>query len=601
MRCDEIQMALSEQLDGERVDADVLDGHVAGCAHCQNFLASSVQVRRHFRLSPLDEDIPEITGAVVGQLPAGRPGRGGRRPRWRASAPVAASLVVGMLVGGLVTASGREPSVAEELGDRVLAAQFSVDEFEASITIEEYGWHPDVPVRRYDGVLGYAAPEELVIELRDRTSYPDETWAPNDARRVVTRDAEWSTALPGCPRSQLPGCLGDGPRTTGVTDRVPLSGLGAQALDVVVPVQSLALGGGTDLGTRAMPDGQQVGVTADVAQLAPLLESLLGAGNWRELYASDQVELWVDATTFTPREVIVRAAGGGLRERWAQERGLGDRPDEVLLEVQFVPRETGLEDQLPSPPDGLRSAAFVDSDIDLPIPTNLPVGMRRHRSGIQVTTEHDVATVTWNDARAWLRLRGVDQWSGGRLFGDLGPLVRRVTLSDGRTLYVSGDGATVAIHTDGLDLLLEGSVRRDMLVEIAASIPVTGLRVPADWAEAADSSLTEAAKELPGVLVPSRLDGFGPPAVQVSDGQVVIGYAGSGGRELVLTQQAGNAVSPPVVLDVIGIEVRTRPGRYLPASGELEWVEEGMVVSLRSDDLGLIDLLRVAGDLQALP
>lgn len=602
MRCEVIQQDLSARLDGERADSTMLDRHLAECPDCRAFLDGAQRVRRELRIAPLGEDVPEITPAVVERL-----GEQNRRPaapraEWWGAMSVAASLVVGLVLGGLLaTTANRDPSVAEELGDRVLAAQHTVVAFYADLTVEERGWHPAVPVRRYEGTLRYGAPEQLRIDLRDRTTYPDASWVANDLSRVVTRTAEWSTATPPCPRSQLPGCLLDTPRTTGVSDRVPLSGLGAQALDAVVPVHSLHLGGGTDLGTRTTGDGRQVGVIADVAQLRPLLDALVGVGSWRELHPTDPVELWVDAVSFTPRELTVRAGAGTLRQRWALERGLSDPAGEAVLNVRFDPRESPEEVAEPEPPGPLPTAGFVDGEVDLPLPGTLPQGMDRYRSGVQLTGTHDVETVTWTDGRAWLRLRGVEAWSGKRLFGDLGPLVRRVTLPDGRIVYLSGDGQTAAIHTDGIDLVLEGSVGRDVLLDVAASIPVEGRRVPTDWVEAADGSLTDAAAALPGLLVPSGLDGFGPPSVRIGEAQVVIGYAGSGGRELVVTQRAGGALSPPVVSDVIGVAVRGRPGRFLPEAAELEWVEDGVVVSLHSEDLGLTGLLRVAADLRPVP
>lgn len=601
MRCDQAQLDLSGRLDGERTDDVRVDGHLDGCADCRTFLEVSRRARRELRLAPLDDQVPDIVLGVRARLRESPPPATSSRPRWRGTAQVAATLVVGMLVGGLLTsASTRQPGVAEELGALALAAQRGVVAFEAELEIEEHGWHPAVPVRRYDGVLRYAAPEQLTLELHDRTRYPGPEWVPNHLTRVVTADAEWSTAVTSCPRAQLPACLPATPTTGGVVDRVPLSGLGARLLDAVVPVESLHLGGGTRLGTRTSPDGRLIGVQADAAQLAPLLDAVVGVGTWRELHPTDPVELWVDDDDLTPRELTVRAAGGDLRGRWASERGLSDDPGDILLTIRLTPRAAAGDLPEHRAPEGLPSARFVETEVDLPLPASLPDGMVVHRRGVQVTSEHDVATIAWTDGRAWLRLRAVEDWAADRLFGDLGSLVRRVTVPDGRVVYASGDGQAMAIHTRGLDLVLEGSVGRDALLETAASIPVDGRRVPADWVEAADATLAEASAGLPGLLVPSELAGFGPPAIRVGDGQVTIGYAGSGGRELVLTQRTGRAVSPPVVQDVVGVEVRGRPGRFLATGFELEWVEGGIVVSLRSQDLGLGELLRIAEDLQVL-
>lgn len=601
MRCDHAQSTLSGRLDGERTDYDPVDQHLESCGDCQAFVAVSLHARRELRFVPIDDQTPDVLPGVLARLPESPTSTGSNRIRWLGAVPVAATLVVGMVVGGLLAStSTRQPSVAEELGELALAAQRRIVTFEAELAIEEHGWHPTVPVRRYEGVLRYSAPERLDLRIDDRTTYPGPAWPRNDVSRVVDRDAEWSTAVTGCPRGQMPGCLPAASTTGGVVDRVPMSGLGAGLLDAVVPVDSFHLGGGTDLGTRTTPQGRLRGVEADAAQLAPLLDALVGVGTWREIHPTDPVELWVDHRSLTPRELTVRAADGELRGRWASERGLTDTPGDVLLRISFAPREPADEITTPDPPVGLPSARFVETEVDLPLPAALPDGMALHRRGVQVTADSDVATITWTDGRAWLRLRAVEGWAGGRLFGDLGSIARRVTLPDGRIVYASGDGRTMAIHTPGLDLLLEGSVSRDTLLDTAASIPVDGRRVPPDWVEASDTTLAEASAALPGLLIASDLDGFGPPAARVGDGQVVIGYAGSGGRELMLTQRAGRAVAPPVVQDVIGVEVRGGPGRFLPDGAELEWVESGIVVSLRSQDLGLSELLRIADDLQVL-
>lgn len=592
MRCDDIQATLSARMDGEAVNDTILDRHVARCAECRSFLAGATAVRRELRLSPVVDEIPDVRRAVVDRLAATEPRRPVRR-RWSQLVPVAATLVVGMVIGAsLFATASRQPVVAEEFSTRVLAAQHVVATFTASVTIEERGWHPAVPVRRFQGTIDYRAPEELTIALADRTRYPDAGWPTNDVQRVVTAASEWSRALPRCPSSQLPGCLPAEPRTTGVADRVPFSGLGRSALEAIVPVNSFRLGGGEDLGSRNTSAGEQLGMSVDVGQVEPLLSAFLGAGNWRELHPADPVELWVDAAGLTPRELVVRAGAGSIREQWAAQRGLDDLPGAPLVRIVITPQQ---RDPAPPPPtpSGLRSAGFATTPVALPEP-DLPDGMSPYRAGTQTTTEHDIATATWSDGRAWVRLRAVRDWRAARLFGDVGSLVRRVTVSDGRTLYIGREGHTIAIHTDDLELVLDGTLSEDDLLTIAASVPVEGRPIPRDWSEVADATLAEAAAALPGLLLPQDLDGFGHPAVQISDDVVTIGYAGSGGRELLVTERRGTSIAPPIVANVVGVEVRGRAGRYLPDSGVLEWAEDGIVVSLRSRDLGVDALIRIA-------
>lgn len=607
MRCDTYQQELSARLDGELPqDAEVLDAHVATCADCQAFLAGADQVRRHLRFQPLDADLPDIAAAVRVRIaatgPVPDPPAVTDRPRTRATArgwlSVAASLVVGVVVGAsLVTSASRQPVEATVLSQRVLAAQRVVTELAAEVTIEEHGWDLAVPLRRYEGRLDYRAPEGLVIELEDRTTYPSGDWTPNDVVRVVTPDAEWTRAVPSCPAPLRPGCLPDDARVSGWTDRTPFSTPGATALDVVVPVASFRLGGGGDLGIRTVDGEEQLGAAVTVGQLAPLLGALLEAGTWRALHPADPVDLWVDAESLTPRELVVRAGDGADRERWAVERGLTDAPGAVLFRVVLAPTDPAGAMTIPAPPTGLRPQGFVDGPVDLPTPT-LPDGMAAYRSGTIRTSEYDIEVATWSDGRAWLRLRGVSEWQSERLFGGLGALVRRETLPDGRVVYVAGSGTAVAVHTDDGEFVVDGSVTSQELLDVAASLPVDGRLIPRTWAEVADATVEEAVAVLPGLLVPADLAGFGPPAIQVRDTRVAIGLAGSGGRELLLTQHAGDRLAPPITAEVVEVVVRGRPGRYLAESSELEWVEDGVIVSLRGDELGRAELLAIAASLQ---
>jgi CheY-like chemotaxis protein len=74
----------------------------------------------------------------------------------------------------------------------------------------------------------------------------------------------------------------------------------------------------------------------------------------------------------------------------------------------------------------------------------------------------------------------------------------------------------------------------------------------------------------------------------------------AGARGFVLTQAPDAAFAPPLEPDVRGVEVRGTAGRYTPGHGELEWVEDGRVVSLRSATLSLDELVAVAERLVVL-
>lgn len=76
MGCEGYREALSAQLDGEpppdRVAADGLDGHLAGCPDCRGWLADAAAVTRLVRTGPAVAG-PDVTGVVLPAAPgAGR-------------------------------------------------------------------------------------------------------------------------------------------------------------------------------------------------------------------------------------------------------------------------------------------------------------------------------------------------------------------------------------------------------------------------------------------------------------------------------------------------------------------------------------------------
>ena len=208
-----------------------------------------------------------------------------------------------------------------------------------------------------------------------------------------------------------------------------------------------------------------------------------------------------------------------------------------------------------------------------------------------------MAVRTWTDGRAWVKVRATRNWPGGRLFGDLGQLVRPAGLGGGMA-YWSEDGSRVAVHGSGVDLLVTGSVGGADLARVAASLPVAGRPVPAGWAEAATSTLPEAAAAAPGLRVPHDLRGFAPPAVRVDGRTVTLAYAGPGSRGFLLVQAPGDRLAPPLDDDPLGVRVRGGDGRWSPGRGELEWVEGHRVLTLRSNTLPLEELLTIAASLE---
>ena len=164
--------------------------------------------------------------------------------------------------------------------------------------------------------------------------------------------------------------------------------------------------------------------------------------------------------------------------------------------------------------------------------------------------------------------------------------------------YASEDGGRVAVHGGGVDLVVSGSLAPSALARVAAALPVAGRPVPGGWAEAATATLPAARAASPGLLLPRDPAGFAPPAVRVDGEVVTLAYAGAGTRGFLLVQAPGERLTPPLDADASGVRVRRSDGRWSPERGELEWVEDGRTLDLRSATLSLQELLAIAASLE---
>ena len=619
---------LSAAADGElaagRVEA--LDAHLAGCPGCAAFQGRLVDLRRRLRFEPVGE-VPDLAPRVLEALRL----RGARHPEprfrrgrrdGRRLLPVAAAFLGGVVLGATFIGLGRGGPGQVAMADlpaRVVAAQRTLTSLAADVSLVERGWHPSVPERRFTGRLRYRAPEHLALELTDRTAYPSPDWPRGDLGLVVTGDRWWTTGQRACPAEALPGCAPPTLRVRLVERREPFADATPVPLDLVTPVRSFTpAGAGASLGARRVAGRAATGVAATAAQAAPLLAGLApaGAGNLRSLHPADRVELWLDDAALVPLALRVIAAPTGERRAWAASHGYRDRPGQVVLELALsrVSLNRPLDaDAFPSPPAGTEAedAGFRDRDpgragpgspVDrgtaAAAPAWLPAGFRPYRTGMAGGTPAPMVAVrTWTDGRAWVKVRATRNWPGGRLFGDLGELVRPAGLGAG-VAYWSEDGTRVAVHGQGLDLLVTGSVGQADLARVAASLPVAGRPVPAGWAEAATTTLPEAVAADPGLRRPRDLRGFAPPAVRVDGRTVTLAYAGPGSRGFLLVQAPGDRLAPPLDDDPAGVRVRGTDGRWSPGRGELEWVERHRTITLRSTTLSLEELLTIAASLE---
>ncbi len=598
MKCDDARPRLSAGFDNARAATPAaLERHLDGCAECRAYQARLGELRRHFRLEPVD-DVPDVTARVLAAV-------GGARPRpqlvlVRVAAVFAAFAVAGAAFFGLALRDGGQV-VAADVPARVLDAQRDISTLTADLVVVERGWHPDVPVREYRGSLAYVAPESLRLSLADATAYPDGSWVANDTDYVASDGVLWWRGPAPCPQELLPGCAPPEPQVTALLAVEPFPTATPLPLDLVVPTSSFTGSGMLrPLGEQVVAGRDAVGVEVTAAQLEPLLSGLRRAGNWREIHPGDRVELWLDREALVPLALAVFPAGGEDRATWAARRSYADPPGVPVLEAAWrnVAIDAGVPAPFPSPPAGSRpaDAGFRRTDPDVPEPALLP-DMEPHRAGrVQVGTGPEVGVRSWSDGRAWLKVAATSEWPGGRLFGDLGDVVRRIEVESAGTVYLSDDGRRIAIHAPGTDLVISGSVPPGQLLAAATSLGVTGRPVPGDWVEASSASLAEAAAALPGLAVPAAVDGFGGPAIRVERGVATLTFAGPGERGFMLVASAGS-LPPPLEADVRGVEVRGLPGRYSPERGILEWVEGGIAYSLRSDTLSQAELVAIAGDM----
>jgi Putative zinc-finger len=619
VRCDDARTAISLRLDGELTGGDLgeVDRHVNTCAGCSGFERQAERLRATLRFEAVDA-APDVAPAVLARLGSstspGHPGirahrsRGVSPPRPRRPLVVAAALaaIAGVAAGAAFVGLGSEPRspAAADIPRRVVAAQAGIGSLDASFRLDERGVPGDGGGRRFEGRLVYEAPESLALSLR-RPGSPDA-----DLQLVVDGDRWWQSTARACSPAPDQATCPEGARrwVRAVTGREPFSESSPVPLELISPVDGFTLAGTpVGLGTRTIAGRRAVGVAVTAAQMASFLDGLSVGRAVRAVHPADPVELWLDEDRLVPLEVNVLAGDGIDRARWASGRGMTERAGDIILDFRVTSvaiNEAIADDAFVNPeplaPDETLDGGFRPMDgVGAPTPADLPDGFRSYRSGtIAAAGGPTIAVTSWTDGRAWLTVRSTTNWSGDRLFGGLGTSVRTIGLGDAGTGYVSEDGRKIALHGDGLDLVVSGSVAGGALRTAAASLGVIGLPVPGSWVEAATATVAEAAAALPGLLVAPRLDGFGPPAVRVVDGTVIQVYAGAGDLGFTLVQSDVDHLTPPADGDAVGVDVRGAAGRYSTERGQLEWVENGSTHSLSSRALTLAELLALAGALE---
>jgi putative zinc finger protein len=624
VKCETVRRQLSARMDGaaDRLVDGALDAHVAGCAGCRAFLAGAERVREVARLEPAGP-VPDLVPRIMAEVRRVSTAR--RIPRWRppawsryAAAFAAGALVAAIVAGGLPgVRRSPSPALAMEIPGEIARASAEVTSYRATFRILERGFHPRVPERHFVADVAFRAPEEFRARIRDLTAYPGGEWPRNDVTLAVDADRWILDAPRTCPRQALPSCAPGGRDVRAVRGRAPFDGDATLPTDVVMPVRTLA---GSDR-VRVVGESSVLGRRAVVVELAyrdatPLFGYLFEAGTWRPFFPHDRVLVSLDAESWFPLAYEVRAASSPERRLWAERNGL--RPEaagEILFRAEARSLDTA-PSKLPAIPSVPRAAdhGFRDRPVDelaavigrQPLaPTDLQ-GLQPYRTGSFVSGGHPPDEVLLSYARglSWLVITETRSWDQPALFGDVSSLVQRVRLPGLGVAYyepaIGALGRHLAIHAEGWDVALESNLPRPALLAVARSLPVHGLAAPERWL--GQDTLAEARASAPYLLLPTPLPaGYRISTVFIEAPGVTM-YLRRDGAELDggwirLYQAEGVALPPPLEPEPLAVRVRGTTGRYLPTSGELEWVEDGVYRSLGGTALDLRGLLSVAESL----
>jgi outer membrane lipoprotein-sorting protein len=651
--CERTRRAISERMDGERLSPRLtvaVERHVAGCSACAAFEAGAWKLREaaRFEVAPA---VPDLVDSIMASVEAERqerapvrlrllPGGRPRRPlvpgRIRL-APVAAALAVGLVAGSLaVGGPWQRPeglSVdAAEVTRGVAAAATTLSAYQARFAVTEYHFAPDVPVREFSMNVWFQAPERFRLDVVDHTQYPSRDVTPTDLELIVNGSSWYSVGPSACPIDVCP------PRQTVVENRVPFSSTTPAPTDLILPVTSLAdadqltvVGRGSLLGRPAI----EVRLPFDRA--GPLFPFLSLGGSWRPFFGSDQVDLWLDARSWLPLSYAVYPAQGRERDEWALRFGLpSESPSQPIFQV------VALSVDREPPPAGTFRIPQTDGGTDVGAK---PVSISRasKEAGFQPIVPNDVdglglyqvvlpptststrepgqTLITYSKGLAWLKLGETRGWTSNTLYGPVGLQAQEVSLANGSVAYyepaTADHGRRLSIHAAGTDLYVETNLSRDKLLHVAGSLPVTGIPIPAAWAVRTSPegvtervTLAQAAAETPFTIMLPASEAL-PAGYTVASAEIVRLQQDTalnvyfqqqdtdlGTGPIRLHEEVAETLPPASSAAQSEVELRGLIGRWTPDRNQLEWVEQGVYLSIDAGGLSLTDLLTVAASLE---
>jgi hypothetical protein len=584
--CDRAMLEISVSHDEGRALSPAAEAHIQECDECAGFAARIDEVDALLARGDFSRT-PDLTQDVMEQVT--RP----RRQWWSIAAVALVGIVAGSLIGGLGTRL--DIGQARDLGELFHSAGTDLQGLSAEVVVVERGTHPAVPERVYTGSIDYVAPEKLAIRLIDTTDYPDPAWLANDVSLIISDGDMVTTAGSPCPVAALPDCLVE-PATRAVQDQPPFDDGVLLPLEIVGPGRSLNWPSAIDvLGTTELDGTPAIQVRSTVAAVE-LIGAITDRGSWRDLHPTDSVLMWLDEETLVPLRIEIFAADSPERQLWQLRHDYEDDPADnapiFIIELSDVVTEPGQVEV--DVPDHAPSLGFRDEAVETPEP-DLPTGFESHRSGSWLLADGGrVELASWSDGRSWLMVEVVDEWDEPRLFGLSLPFVDPIELGDGSIGYLSPTGDALAIHGETSEILISGSVPRETLVGAAASVGVRGLPVPWSWQEAS----TVDVGELPSDTMVPEVEGWSVLGRVDEDGTTIL-LSGGGSRNVVVTQRPGERLDPPIGPDYSEVKVRGVDGRYNASETTLEWVEDDQIIQMRSETVGLTELVDLADTMES--
>ncbi len=601
LSCERVRAELSARLDDEggAEPSARFDAHLADCGGCRHFEATQHLVRQALRLEVLP-DAPDVTAGVMKAI-ARRPQRDvwAFRIRLASVAAIAAALVV---LAATLPILERTPQTAQasEITQRVFAAARTLDSYRATFDIEERGWHADVPVRRFRGQVWYRAPERFRLRVRDLSAYPTGAWPSNDVDLVASPSRSWIREPYSCPPPALPGCaIRAGVEERTLVRRQPFDGTTRIPSDIVIPLETLVESDAFEVvGTQEVTGRSALHVVLTYSQAFPLVDALQAGGSWAPLLPLDRVDVWLDESSWFPLAFEVTRPG----------------LDQPVLRVTTTSLREGdlLGASLFRAPAGgtIRDGGFSGDEQLRATGPHVPryvAGLEPYRSG---TTGSGATLVAFARGTTYLKITK----AGGASRAGLDEPAEVVELRTGSFgLYRPAEpdsGRTIDLFRAETHVRLESNLRREQLLEVAASLPLEGaaprkvrggdkLIVRITPEQLGSISFARRPTELPG--------GYGPFSALLArdprgaDLTMIYLQSESGleGSEIRVFQSSRVVMLPPISHDAVAVNLPGAAARWAPQRGELEWIgDDGIYRAIRAPSFDLPTVLGIARSLR---